>query len=131
MTYSSPSRSIRVPMLVASDEATSGSVIAKADRISPSSSGVSHSSFCAGEPNSENLYTFSYDELTARGLRALPANLLEAIGELEADPVLRESLGRGRGEDYLDYYAKVKRDEWFRYHEQVTPWEINEYLTRF
>jgi glutamine synthetase len=25
----------------------------------------------------------------------------------------------------------VKRDEWFRYHEQVTPWEIREYLTRF
>ncbi len=26
---------------------------------------------------------------------------------------------------------KVKRDEWFRYHEQVTTWEIREYLTRF
>jgi glutamine synthetase len=25
----------------------------------------------------------------------------------------------------------VKRDEWARYHEQVTPWEITEYLTRF
>src|SRR5262245_14521229 len=85
----------------------------------------------AGDPNSENLYSFSYDELTARGLRSLPANLLEAIGELEADDVLRAALGRGRGEDYVDYYAKVKRDEWFRYHEQVTDWEIREYLTRF
>jgi glutamine synthetase len=45
--------------------------------------------------------------------------------------VLREALGRGRNEDYIDYYARVKRDEWFRYHEQVTPWEIGEYLTRF
>jgi glutamine synthetase len=86
----------------------------------------------AGEPNAENLYTFSYEELTARGLRSLPANLLDAIGELERDDVLREAFGPGReGEDYLDYYAKVKRDEWFRYHEQVTPWEIREYLTRF
>jgi glutamine synthetase len=85
----------------------------------------------AGEPNSENLYTKSYEELTERGLRTLPGNLLEAIGELEADDVLRQALGRGRGEDYVDYYARVKRDEWFRYHEQVTPWEINEYLTRF
>jgi glutamine synthetase len=25
----------------------------------------------------------------------------------------------------------VKRDEWFRYHEQVTDWELREYLTRF
>jgi glutamine synthetase len=85
----------------------------------------------AGEPNSENLYDFSYEELTARGLKSLPANLLDAIGELERDDVLREAFGKGRDEDYLDYYAKVKRDEWFRYHEQVTPWEIREYLTRF
>jgi glutamine synthetase len=85
----------------------------------------------AGEPNSENLYASTYEELTARGLRALPANLLEAIGELERDEVLREALGRGRNEDYVDYYARVKRGEWFRYHEQVTQWEIDEYLTRF
>jgi glutamine synthetase len=85
----------------------------------------------AGDPNNENLYEQRYDDLVARGLRALPANLLEAIGELEQDDVLRQALGRGRGEDYVDYYARVKRDEWFRYHEQVTSWEIKEYLTRF
>jgi len=85
----------------------------------------------AGEPNSENLYTFTYEELTARGMRALPANLLDAVGELERDDVLREALGRGRNEDYVDYYIRVKRDEWFRYHEQVSQWELNEYLTRF
>src|SRR5213594_912007 len=32
----------------------------------------------AGEPNGENLYSVSYDELTGRGLRTLPTNLLEA-----------------------------------------------------
>jgi glutamine synthetase len=85
----------------------------------------------AGEPNAENLYASSYEELSARGLRSLPGNLLEAIGELERDDVLRAALGRGRGEDYLDYYARVKRDEWARYHEQVTDWELREYLTRF
>jgi len=85
----------------------------------------------AGEPNSENLYEFGYEENVAKGLRALPANLLDAVGELERDDVLRQALGRGRDEDYVDYYVKVKRDEWFRYHEQVTPWEIREYLTRF
>jgi glutamine synthetase len=85
----------------------------------------------AGEPNGENLYAFTYEENVAKGLRSLPANLLDAIGELERDDVLRAALGRGRDEDYVDYYARVKRDEWFRYHEQVTPWEIREYLTRF
>jgi len=85
----------------------------------------------AGEPNSDNLYAFSYEELRSRGLETLPANLLEAVGELEQDDVLRAALGRARDEDYLDYFARVKRDEWFRFHEQVTPWEIREYLTRF
>jgi len=37
-------------MFVASDEATLGSVMAKAERIFPSSSGLSHCSFCSGEP---------------------------------------------------------------------------------
>jgi len=85
----------------------------------------------AGDPNSDNLYDYSYDELTGRGLSALPASLAESVGELESDDVLRSALGRAREEDYLDYYVRVKRDEWFRYHEQVTPWEIREYLTRF
>ena len=85
----------------------------------------------AGEPNTDNLYEIPYDELRGRGLETLPTNLLEAIGELERDDVLREALGRGRDEDYADYYIRVKRDEWNRYHEQVTPWEIKEYLTRF
>ncbi len=85
----------------------------------------------AGEPNSENLYAFSYDELAARGLRSLPANLLDATRELEADGVLRAALGRARDEDYVDYFIRVKRDEWSRYHEQVTGWELREYLTRF
>ena len=50
MTQSSPSSSARVPIFLASDEATFGSVIAKADRISPLRSGFNHFSFCAGVP---------------------------------------------------------------------------------
>ena len=85
----------------------------------------------AGEPNSENLYTIPYDDLVGRGLQTLPSNLLDATRELEGNDVLRSALGRARDEDYVDYYIKTKRDEWFRFHEQVTPWEIREYLTRF
>ncbi|MGH3006865.1 MAG: type III glutamate--ammonia ligase, partial [Gaiellaceae bacterium] len=84
-----------------------------------------------GDPNSDNLYAVPYDELRGRGLETLPANLLDATEELERDDVLRTALGRGRDEDYIDYYVRVKREEWSRYHEQVTPWEIQEYLTRF
>ncbi len=50
ITYSSPSRTMRVSMLVASDDATAGSVIAKAERISPASSGSSQRCWCSGVP---------------------------------------------------------------------------------
>jgi glutamine synthetase len=85
----------------------------------------------AGEPNSENLYAIPFEELQARGLQTLPTNLLQATEELEQDDVIRQALGRARNEDYADYFIRVKREEWNRYHEQVTPWEIREYLTRF
>jgi len=85
----------------------------------------------AGEPNSDNLYSVPYEELRSRGLETLPTNLLMATMELEGDQVIRDALGKTRTEDYADYFIRVKRDEWNRYHEHVTPWEITEYLTRF
>jgi glutamine synthetase len=84
-----------------------------------------------GEPNSDNLYSIPHDELRARGLDTLPSNLLQATMELERDEVIRQALGEARNEDYVDYFIRVKQEEWNRYHEQVTPWEIKEYLTRF
>ncbi len=67
-----------------------------------------------------------------RGLRSLPSTLHEATVELEQDDVLRAALGRTReNEEYVDYYVRVKQEEWFRYHEQVSAWEVREYLTRF
>src|SRR5579863_1343623 len=50
MTYSSATRTMLAAMLVASEEATSGSVMAKHERISPASSGFSHFSFCSVVP---------------------------------------------------------------------------------
>jgi glutamine synthetase len=84
-----------------------------------------------GDPNPGNLYESAPEELERMGVELLPANLLDATRALEGDEVIREALGRGRDEDYADYFIRVKRDEWTRYHEQVTPWEVNEYLTRF
>jgi glutamine synthetase len=84
-----------------------------------------------GDPNPDNMYTTPEEELKKRGVELLPANLLDATRELERNDVMRAALGRAREEDYVDYFIRVKRDEWARYHEQVTPWEIKEYLMRF
>eukprot|EP00958_Prasinococcus_capsulatus_P021355 scaffold2889_cov407-Prasinococcus_capsulatus_cf.AAC.7 len=48
--WSSERISISLSMLVASDEATSGSVIAKQDRADPSNSGMRYSFCCSGVP---------------------------------------------------------------------------------
>ena len=85
----------------------------------------------AGPYNDENLYTLSREELKQRGIDLLPSNLLDATRELEMDDVLRKALGKTATEDYVDYYVKTKQEEWAAYHEQVTQWEVDRYLTLF
>ena len=84
-----------------------------------------------GEPNSTNLYKLSAAEREAAGIELLPANLLDAVRELEGDDVLRSALGKTRGGDYVDYFAEVKRGEWQAAHEQITDWELERYLQLF
>ena len=84
-----------------------------------------------GEPNIDNLYLLSPEEIAARGIRALPPTLLHAADSLVADDVLRTALGKTPHGDYIDYYAKVKREEFYAWHSTVTDWEIKNYLTLF
>jgi glutamine synthetase len=84
-----------------------------------------------GEPNSANLYEMHPDERTAAGIELLPANLLDAVRELEKNDVLRAAFGKTRDGDYVDYFAKVKRREWQAAHEQITQWELDRYLQLF
>ena len=63
-----------------------------------------------------------------KGKPSLPPTLLHAVDALDADPVIRAALDIA-GEGVADYYAELKRDEFFTWHHEVTPWEIEEYLT--
>lgn len=84
-----------------------------------------------GPHNDDNLYELTPAELKRRKIELLPANLLDATRNLAKDKVLREAFGHTGTEDYIDYYVKTKQDEWTAYHEQVTPWEVKNYLTLF
>jgi glutamine synthetase len=84
-----------------------------------------------GSHNDANLYTMSIADRQSAGIEMLPANLLDATRELEADTVLREALGTTRRGDYVDYFIEVKRREWQAAHEQVTQWELERYLQLF
>lgn len=84
-----------------------------------------------GEPNKDNLFLLSADEIARRGIRTMPPTLLHAMDELVADNVMRDALGKTPDGDYVDYYAKVKREEFHAWHSVVSDWEVERYLTLY
>jgi glutamine synthetase len=82
-----------------------------------------------GEPTTKlNLHTVSQDQLDELGIERLPANLLDATRALEQDDVLRAALGKTATEDYIDYYVRIKQQEFQDAHDQITQWELDRYL---
>ena len=57
----------------------------------------------------------------------IPQSLAEGITAFEEDPVIQAGLGRELAEEFI----KVKRQEWVQYHNTVSRWEIDRYLTLF
>jgi glutamine synthetase len=79
-------------------------------------------------PNYEiNLYDLSDQELRERGIRLLPRTLLEAAECFEGDALAKEVFG----EDLHRAFCDIKYAEWWDYHNHVSDWEIEEYLTKF
>jgi glutamine synthetase len=66
-------------------------------------------------------------ELERLGVRTLPRTLLEAIEAFGADPLMERALGP----ELKRAYAELKTAEWWEYHDEVSPWEIDRYLTFF
>jgi glutamine synthetase len=60
----------------------------------------------------------------------LPLTLLHAVDALRADDVVSGVLD-AVGPGVASYYADLKRQEFFDWHSQVTPWELDRYLQAF
>jgi glutamine synthetase len=78
----------------------------------------------APEPESSNLYHMSEDERAAKGIKSLPATLIEAVNELENSEFLMGVLGPHASEKYIE----AKRTEWDSYRMRVSQWELDTYL---
>ena len=74
-----------------------------------------------------NIFAMTEEEKCRRGIEAIPATLIEAIKELEKDELIQEALGSHVSAKYIE----AKKEEWAAYREQVTNWEINQYLNQF
>ena len=79
-----------------------------------------------GEPNWGNLFDLGLPEIRRRGIPLLPQTLVESLAELKQDKLVQESLGV-----IYDELMELKLGEWREFHRQVTPWEIQQYLTLF
>jgi glutamine synthetase len=63
-----------------------------------------------------NMYT---EQHKLKNLRKLPANLLDAIRLLDNSKVARSAFG----DEFVDSYVKLKREEWQRFMREISPWE--------
>jgi glutamine synthetase len=80
-----------------------------------------------GDPIDRNMYVLSQPELDALGVKTLPRTLLEAVEAFAADPLMEQAFGP----ELCDAYIELKTQEWWEYHNEVSPWEIDRYLTFF
>ena len=77
-----------------------------------------------GPPVNKNIFAMSQREKRRLKIDALPANLEEALDQLEKDVVIKEALG----DHIFENYTLAKRQEWHDYISHVHPWEQERYL---
>jgi glutamine synthetase len=78
-----------------------------------------------GPPIDRDMYVQSDEQIAELGVQLLPRTLGEAIDAFEADPLTREVFGNELYRAYIDY----KRAEWEDFHNTVSQWEWERYLT--
>ncbi len=76
-------------------------------------------------PMEQNLYHLTAEQRRERGIVALPETLGEAVDELATSELARRALGQ----HIFDAYIEIKRKEWDEYRVQLTPWEMDNYLS--
>ncbi len=79
------------------------------------------------QPVEEGLYTLDESSRLRRGIALLPADLNEALADLQRDETMVASLG----EQIAAWFIEAKSDEWGEYRRQVHQWELDRYLPNF
>ena len=79
------------------------------------------------DPIRKNLFEQTSSEREELGIKALPANLYEAVECFKEDNVIQDAVGSIMTEKFIE----AKTLEWDEYRTQVTEWEIKKYLTKY
>ena len=80
-----------------------------------------------GDPFDINMYELSDKDLKKLKVEQLPQTLLEAVEALDKDPLAKQVMGPELKKSYVD----LKTAEWWDYHNHISDWEIEKYLTKF
>jgi len=81
----------------------------------------------SGPPLDVNVWELTAQDRQKYSITSLPANLGEAIAELEKSETMREVLG----EHLFTNFVQSKKKEWSEYISQVSSWELDRYLTSY
>jgi glutamine synthetase len=73
----------------------------------------------------KDIFEMTAEEMADDGIIIMPASLKEAIEELKASPISKETLGGHIFEKYIE----AKDKEWDSFRTAVTEWEIEHYLS--
>ena len=74
--------------------------------------------------NNINIYELTAQERKRMKIKELPGSLLEALGELDKDTVIKNSLGT----NLYEAFVRARKAEWEEYRIHVTDWEVEHYL---
>jgi glutamine synthetase len=72
----------------------------------------------------DNIYEMTESERRAKGIEQLPADLNEALRDMQGSDLVADALG----EQVFEYLLRNKRDEWDSYKGYVSPYELSRYL---
>ncbi len=75
----------------------------------------------------KNIYEMSEAQRKKHKIYSLPANLYEATIIMQKSQLVKDALG----EHVFTKYIDAKLDEWNQYRTKVTPWELEQYLTKY
>ncbi|RRG18719.1 type I glutamate--ammonia ligase [Weissella viridescens] len=75
----------------------------------------------------QNIYLMDETERRKAGIRDLPDTLLAAVNDLEGDDVVKKAMGSYMARTFID----AKRLEYGSYRQEVSQWELDNYLEQY
>ena len=75
----------------------------------------------------ENIFAMDQKTREANGIASLPGTLIDAVINMESDPLIKDVLG----EHAFSHYVEGKRAEWDEYRTSVSQWEIDKYMVNY